>query len=160
MDRIINFLKNIFQPRYIYNLQRFEPIKENEFYILKELGTHTCIKATAEDIFKSDLLYYTNPNDIIYIAKIEEHNIREKQKFKIIEENRDLSFTIQNAYFRKQFTAREILEDQSISEQIDPISLVKIAYSAGLRDGRKISNDIARKEKINSSKNTELKVVK
>ncbi|PHM27781.1 hypothetical protein [Xenorhabdus budapestensis] len=160
MNKIIDFFRSIFKPRYIYNLQRFEPIKENGFYILKELGTHTCIKARAEDIFESDLLYNINPYDIIFIAKFEEHDLKEKQKFKIIEENRDLSFTIQNEYSRRTINGKELLSEQNIIEKLDPASLIRIAYISGLKDGRKISDEISKSEKIKSSKSANLKVIK
>ncbi|CAM3715942.1 hypothetical protein [Xenorhabdus thuongxuanensis] len=160
MEKIVDFFKKTFKPRYIYSLQKFEPIKENGCYILKELGTHTCIKATAEDIFDSDLLYNINPIDIIFITKFEEYEMREKQKFEIIEESRDLSFIIQNAYSRRKINGKELLMDNNIVEKLDPASLVKIAYMSGLKDGRKISDDISRAEKIKSSKHTKLKVIK
>ncbi|PHM62139.1 hypothetical protein [Xenorhabdus ishibashii] len=160
MEKIIDFFKKIFKPRYIYSLQKFEPIKENGFYILKELGTHTCIKATAEDIFDSELLYNINPIDIIFITRFEEHEMREKQKFEIIEERRDLSFTIKNSYFSRKINGKELLMDKNIVEKLDPASLIKIAYMSGLKDGRKISDEISRAEKIKSSKHTKLKVIK
>ncbi|CDH07779.1 hypothetical protein XBO1_600006 [Xenorhabdus bovienii str. oregonense] len=160
MVKIISFLKKIFETRYIYSLQKFEPIKENGFYILKELGTHTCIKAKAEDIFESDLLYNINPQDIIFIARFEEYDLREKQKFKIIEERRDLSFIIQNAYSRREINEKELLIEQNIVEKIDPTSLVRIAYMSGLKDGRKISDEISKAEKIKPSKSPNLKVIK
>ncbi|MDC9597533.1 hypothetical protein [Xenorhabdus anantnagensis] len=160
MSKIIDFFKKTFKPRYIYSLQKFEPIKENGFYILKELGTHTCIKATAEDIFDSELLYNINPIDIIFITRFEEYDMREKQKFEIIEERRDLSFTIQNAYSRREISGKELLIDQNIVDKLDPTNLVKIAYMSGLKDGRKISDEISRTEKIKSSNPTKLKVIK
>ncbi|MDE9444141.1 hypothetical protein KKJ04_00580 [Xenorhabdus bovienii] len=160
MGKIISFLRKIFETRYIYSLQKFEPIKENGFYILKELGTHTCIKAKAEDIFDGDLLYNINPQDIIFIARFEEYDMREKQKFKIIEERRDLSFIIQNAYSRRQIHGKELLIEQNIVEKIDPTSLVRIAYMSGLKDGRKISDEISKAEKIKPSKSPNLKVIK
>ncbi|SFN35566.1 hypothetical protein [Xenorhabdus japonica] len=160
MSKIIDFFKRTFKPRYIYSLQKFEPIKENGFYILKELGTHTCIKATAEDIFDSDLLYNINPIDIIFITRFEEYDMREKQKFEIIEERRDLSFTIQNAYSRREISGKELLIDQNIVDKLDPTNLIKIAYMSGLKDGRKISDEISRTEKIKSSKSAKLKVIK
>ncbi|OTA17939.1 hypothetical protein Xvie_00617 [Xenorhabdus vietnamensis] len=160
MSKIIDFFKKTFKPRYIYSLQRFEPIKDNGFYILKELGTHTCIKATVEDIFDSELLYNINPADIIFITQFEEYDMREKQKFEIIEERRDLSFTIQNAYYRREISGKELLIDQDIVDKLDPTSLVRIAYMSGLKDGRKISDEISRAEKIKSSNPTKLKVIK
>ncbi|MDC9588037.1 hypothetical protein PSI23_01595 [Xenorhabdus sp. XENO-10] len=160
MSKIIDFFKKTFKPRYIYSLQKFEPIKENGFYILKELGTHTCIKATAEDIFDSDLLYNINPVDIIFITRFEEYDMKEKQKFEIIEERRDLSFTIQNAYSRREISGKELLIDQNIVDKLDPTNLVKIAYMSGLKDGRKISDEISRTEKIKSSNPAKLKVIK
>ncbi|MBI6549352.1 hypothetical protein [Xenorhabdus lircayensis] len=160
MDKIIDFFKKTFRPRYIYSLQKFDPIKEKGFYILKELGTHTCIKATAEDIFESDLLYNINPADLIFITRFEEYDMREKQKFEIIEETRDLSLIIQNAYSRRQINGKELLVDQNIVEKIDPTSLVRIAYMSGLKDGRRISDEISRDEKIKSSKSARLKVIK
>ncbi|AOM41500.1 hypothetical protein [Xenorhabdus hominickii] len=160
MDKIIDFFKKTFKPRYIYSLQKFDPIKENGFYILKELGTHTCIKATAEDIFESDFLYNINPADIIFITRFEENDMRKKQRFEIIEERRDLIFTIQNHYSRRQVNGKELLIDKNIVEKLDPSSLVRIAYMSGLKDGRKISDEISRSEKIKSSKTTKLKVIK
>ncbi|MBD2809809.1 hypothetical protein ID853_02645 [Xenorhabdus sp. Vera] len=160
MGKIIDFFKKTFKPRYIYSLQKFEPIKENGFYILKELGTHTCLKVTAKDIFESDLLYNINPADIIFITLFEENDMKEKQKFEIVEERRDLLFTIQNAYSRRQVNGKEILVDKNIVEKLDPTSLVKIAYMSGLKDGRKISDEISKAEKIKSSKSAKLKVIK
>ncbi|MDC9594416.1 hypothetical protein [Xenorhabdus sp. IM139775] len=160
MVKIIDFFKKTFKPRYIYSLQKFEPVKENGFYILKELGTHTCIKATAEDIFESDLLYNINPADIIFITRFEEYDMRKKQKFEIVEERRDLSFTIQNAYSCRKINEKELLTDQNIVEKLDPTSLVRIAYMSGLKDGRRISDEILKSEKIKSSKTAKLKVIK
>ncbi|WP_338883586.1 MULTISPECIES: hypothetical protein [Xenorhabdus] len=160
MVKIIDFFKRTFKPRYIYSLQKFEPVKENGFYILKESGTHTCIKATAEDIFESDLLYNINPADIIFITKFEEYDMREKQKFEVVEERRDLSFTIQNAYSIRKINGKELLADQNIIEKLDPTILVRIAYMSGLKDGRKISDEISKTEKIKAAKFTKLKVIK
>ncbi|WP_426577168.1 hypothetical protein ACP179_02585 [Xenorhabdus stockiae] len=160
MIKIIDFFRKAFKPRYIYNLQKFDPIKDNGFYILKELGTHTCIRVRTEDIFKNDLIYNINPYDIIFITKFEENEIKEKQKLKIIEENRDLCFTLQNEYSCRTINGKEILSDQNIVEKLDSTSLIRIAYTYGLKDGRKISDEIFKVEKIKSSKPANLKVIK
>lgn len=158
--RLIQFFKTLLTIRYIYCLQKFEPIKENGCYILKEFGTHTCIKVTAEDIFQTDLLHSINPDDIIFITRFEERELQEKQRFHLVEERRDFSFVVKNAWSRRQLGGRELLKDSTIVEHLDPTSLVRIAWTAGMKDGRKLSEAIRYTEKTRVPKKPQLEIIK
>lgn len=160
MKRIFQLIKKAFNHRYIYSLQKFPPIKKDGIYILKEVGSHTCIKASAEDILQTEFIYNIDPYDLIYIMRFEEKELKEKQKFLITEEKRDASFIIQNGYSRRHIDGKELLTDHHIVKKIDPQILVKIAYMTGLKDGRKISEQIKKSEQVGTAKGQNLKVIK
>lgn len=136
------FLKiiKIFNPIYIYTIDRSHHRSDEGYWLFKEYGTHTFVKKKLSQILDGDFIYCVNPKDIAYIVSFEEKIKMEKDSLRVKEEGRNGKLVLSNYHEEVKVTCDDFLVNQDLVERTNSSDVSRIAYIEGFKKGRQLSD--------------------
>ncbi|WP_269936317.1 hypothetical protein [Serratia liquefaciens] len=158
--KIISFLKKIYSPCYLYTLDRSVNRISDGNWLFKEFGTHTFVKKSWEQLVEGDFLRHVNPKDIAYIAETESKIKTKSTKLSITEEKRNCIWTLNNGIDSISISGKEFIKNRELVDKTESLDATKIAFYAGIKEGREISASLKKPKQKEIIKKRTLTLIK
>ncbi|HGM6822088.1 TPA: hypothetical protein ACKP65_000584 [Serratia marcescens] len=157
---IMRRLRKIYSPSYLYTLDRSVIRTADGYWIFKEFGTHTFVKKNWGQLIEGDFLRHVNPKDIAFIAETESKIKIASAKLSIHEEKRNCMWTLKNDVDSISISGADFLKDRDLVDKTESLDATKIAFYAGVKEGRALSASLKNAKKSDKSKKTILTLIK
>jgi len=157
---IMRRLRKIYSPSYLYTLDRSVIRTADGYWLFKEFGTHTFVKKNWGQLIEGDFLRHVNPKDIALIAETETKIKIASAKLSIHEEKRNCMWTLKNDVDSISISGADFLRDRDLVDKTESLDATKIAFYAGVKEGRALSASLKNAKKSDRSKKTILTLIK
>lgn len=158
--KIINSLKKIYSPCYLYTLDHSVKRSHEGLWLFKEFGTHTFVKKSWGQLVQGDFLKHVNPKDIAFIAEKESELKKTSCKLSIKEEKRNNSWILESEDSEISISGTDFMMNREIIDKTDTIDAARIAYHTGVKKGREISALSTQRSTKKTTAKTILKLIK
>lgn len=158
--KIVRKLINIYSPSYLYTLDRSVTRTADGYWLFKEFGTHTFVKKNWGQLVEGDFLRHVNPKDIAFIAETESKIKIASAKLAIYEERRNCMWTLKNGVDSISISGQDFLKNKDLVDKTESLDATKIAFYAGVKEGRAISASLQNAKKSGSAKKATLTLIK
>lgn len=158
--KIMRKLRKIYSPSYLYTLDRSVIRTADGYWLFKEFGTHTFVKKSWGQLIEGDFLRHVNPKDIAFITETESKIKVASAKLSIHEEKRNCMWTLKNDVDSISISGADFLRDRDLVDKTESLDATKIAFYAGVKEGRALSASLKNAKKSDRSKKTILTLIK
>ncbi|BEM88236.1 hypothetical protein SME46J_27060 [Serratia marcescens] len=158
--KIVRKLRRIYSPSYLYTLDRSVTRTAEGYWLFKEFGTHTFVKKNWGQLVEGDFLRHVNPKDIAFIAETESKIKIASAKLSIHEEKRNCMWTLKNGADSISISGKDFLRNRELVGKTESLDATKIAFYAGVKEGREISASLQNAKKGDKPKKTILTLIK
>ncbi|MTD06315.1 hypothetical protein GKN89_06140 [Serratia sp. YC16] len=158
--KIVRKLRRIYSPSYLYTLDRSVTRTVEGDWLFKEFGTHTFVKKNWGQLVEGDFLRHVNPKDIAFIAETESKIKIASAKLSIHEEKRNCMWTLKNGADSISISGKDFLRNRELVDKTESLDATKIAFYAGVKEGREISASLQNAKKGDKPKKTILTLIK
>lgn len=158
--KIMRKLRKIYSPSYLYTLDRSVIRTADGYWLFKEFGTHTFVKKNWGQLIEGDFLRHVNPKDIAFIAETESKIKVASAKLSIYEEKRNCMWTLKNDVDSISISGADFLRDRDLVDKTESLDATKIAFYAGVKEGRALSASLKNAKKSDGYKKTILTLIK
>lgn len=111
-------------------------------------------------LIEGDFLRHVNPKDIAFIAETESKIKIASAKLSIHEEKRNCMWTLKNDVDSISISGADFLKDRDLVDKTESLDATKIAFYAGVKEGRALSASLKNAKKSDKSKKTILTLIK